>query len=50
VAYATVRQPRVVLGDETVRRFTLALLAICFALASVAALLGTFVNKVAPLE
>jgi hypothetical protein len=50
VAYATVRHPRVVLGDETVRRFTLALLAICFALASVAALLGTFVNKVAPLE
>ena len=50
VAFVTVRYPRMVLADRSVRRMTLTALALCFALASIAGLLGTFINKMAPLE
>jgi hypothetical protein len=45
-----IRYRSVLLTDPLVRRLTATLLGICFALVGFAALLGTFVNKVAPLE
>jgi hypothetical protein len=50
VAFVTVRFPRMLLTDPSMRRMAIALLAICFALASFTGLMGTLINKVAPLE
>jgi hypothetical protein len=50
VAFVTVRAPRLMWTDRLIRRMTVTLLGICLALTAVAALLGTFINKVAPLE
>ena len=41
---------RRVLGDVRLRTMTATLLAVCFALVAFVALLGVFVNKVAPLQ
>jgi hypothetical protein len=49
-AFVATRYRSRILSDRTINHVTSALLAICFALAAYAALLGTFVNKVAPLE
>ena len=50
VAFVGVRYRERLLSDTRLRRMAMALLAVCFTLASVIALLGVFVNKVAPLE
>ncbi len=50
VAFVSVRYRSKLLGDARLRSMTTALLAICFLLVSLAALLGVFINKVAPLE
>ena len=50
VAFVGVRYRSVLLRDAGLRRMAMALLAICFALVAAMALLGTFVNKVAPLQ
>ncbi len=49
-AFIAVRYRSRILSDRAINRMTTAVLATCFALAAYAALLGTFVNKVAPLE
>lgn len=49
-AFIAMRYRSRILSDPTLNRMTTALLAICLALAGYVALLGTFVNKVAPLE
>ncbi len=50
VAFVVVRYRSQVLYDAALRRMTTALLSICFILVSSVALLGVFINKVAPLE
>jgi hypothetical protein len=50
VAFAAMRDPRALLHDRGIRRAATTLLVLCFALVASAALLGTFVNKVAPLQ
>jgi hypothetical protein len=50
VAFVGVRCRSSLAADRGLRGFALLLLTICFGLASFAALMGTFVNKVAPLE
>jgi hypothetical protein len=50
VAYVAVRYRSRLLSDPGLRRMATVLLAICLALVSYVALLGTFINKVAPLE
>jgi hypothetical protein len=50
VAFVGVRYRSRLLSDAQLRSMTTALLAICFLLVSFVALLGVFVNKVAPLE
>lgn len=49
-AFIGVRYRSRLLSDAQLHRLTTTLLAICFALVSFAALLGVFVNKVAPLD
>lgn len=49
-AFVGLRHRSRLLGDPTVRRLVTTLTAICFVLVSYVALLGVFVNKVAPLE
>lgn len=50
VAFVSVRYPSRLRGEAKIRKLAMALLAICLLLASYVALLGVFVNKVAPLE
>ena len=50
VAYVSTRRAPALMQDPEVRRTAHALLWICIALVATAAMLGTFVNKVAPLE
>lgn len=50
VAFVSVRYRSKLLSDAQLRSMTTALLAICFLLVSAVALLGVFINKVAPLE
>lgn len=50
VAFVGVRYRSRLLGDAHLRGMATALLAICFLLVSFVALLGIFINKVAPLE
>lgn len=50
VAFVSVRHRSRLLSDARIRRMVTTLTAITFVLASYVALLGTFVNKVAPLE
>lgn len=50
VAFMAVRERERLLNDGALRRTGLALLGIAFALVGVVALLGTLVNKFAPLE
>jgi hypothetical protein len=50
VAFGGVRYRSTLLRDAQLRSMTTALLAICFLLVSFVALLGVFINKVAPLE
>lgn len=50
VAFVAVRERERLLNDSALRRAGLALLGIAFALVGVVALLGTLVNKFAPLE
>jgi hypothetical protein len=49
VAFVGVRYQGQLLADRTLRRAAMALLAVSLALVAVAALLGTLINKVAPL-
>ena len=50
VAFVGVRYRSTLLRDARLRSMTTALVAICFLLVSFVALLGVFINKVAPLE
>lgn len=50
VAAVGARNPSMLVNDPPTRRLGLALLAICGVLVSVVGLLGTFINKVAPLH
>lgn len=50
VAFVSVRYRSKMLGDVRLRTMTATLLAVCFALVAFVALLGVFVNKVAPLQ
>lgn len=50
VAFVTVRYGSLLQRDRQLRRMALSLLVICFALVATTALLGTLINKVAPLE
>ena len=50
VAFVSVRYRRTLLRDAPQRNMATTLLAICFALVAFVALMGTFMNKVAPLE
>jgi hypothetical protein len=50
VAFVGVRYRSRLLSDGQLRGMSAALLAICFALAAAVALLGVFINKVAPLD
>jgi len=50
VAFVAVRYPSKLLSDAPVRRMAATLLVICFVLVAVSTLLGTFINKVAPLD
>jgi len=50
VAFVGVRYRSTLLRDAQLRSMTTALVAICFLLVSFVALLGVFINKVAPLE
>jgi len=49
-AFIGVRYRAQLLSDAQLNRMATALLAICFVLVSVVALLGVFINKVAPLQ
>ncbi|MGQ0703003.1 MAG: hypothetical protein ACT4PM_07730 [Gemmatimonadales bacterium] len=49
-AFVGVRYRTSLLSDATLRRIAATLLTACFVLVSVIALLGVFINKVAPLE
>ena len=50
VAFVSVRYRSKLLSDAQLRSMSTALLAICFVLVFFVALLGIFINKVAPLE
>lgn len=50
VAFVGVRYRSTLLSDARLRGMAMTLLALCFALVSVAGILGVFINKVAPLE
>ena len=50
VAFVSVRYRSRLLNDARLRNMTMTLLAICFALAAFMGILGTFINKVAPLQ
>jgi heme A synthase len=50
VMFAAGRVGVEVFTDQRLRRMMMTLLAVCFVLVSFTALMGTFVNKVAPLE
>ncbi|MGH7712280.1 MAG: hypothetical protein ACREOG_13400 [Gemmatimonadaceae bacterium] len=50
VAFVGVRYRSTLLSDPRLRNMAIALLAVSFALVSVAGLLGVFINKVAPLD
>lgn len=50
VAFVGVRYGSRLLTDTELRRMAMALLAICFVLVAFVALMGIFVNKVAPLQ
>jgi hypothetical protein len=50
VAYVAVRFESRLLSDRSINRMATIAVTICLVLAACAALLGTFVNKVAPLE
>ena len=50
VAYVAVRYKSRLLSDRSINRMATIAVTICLVLAACAALLGTFVNKVAPLE
>jgi hypothetical protein len=50
VAFVAVRYRSRILTDAHLRRASLILLSICFALVAAVSLLGVFINKVAPLE
>jgi hypothetical protein len=50
VAFVVARYRSRLLSDPPLRRLATLLLAVCFALASLAGVLGIFINKVAPLE
>jgi hypothetical protein len=50
VAFVAARYKAALFTDRSLRRPAMTLLAICFVLASVVGLLGTFINKVAPLQ
>ena len=50
VAYVAMRYKALLLSDRGINRMATIAVTICLALAATAALLGTFVNKVAPLE
>jgi uncharacterized membrane protein len=50
VAFVAVRYRSTMLQDSSLRRLSMALLAIAFALVAFVSLLGVFVNKVAPLD
>ena len=49
VAFVTVRY-RSLLRDGSLRRMSMTVLVVCLALVSAAGLLGTFINKIAPLD
>jgi hypothetical protein len=50
VAFISVRYRERLLRDARLRTMSATLLGICFALVAFVALLGVFINKVAPLE
>ena len=50
VAFIAVRAPSRLLGDASLRNMAIGLLATAFALVAFVALMGVFVNKVAPLQ
>lgn len=50
VAFVSTRYRTTLLADRVLRTMSATLMAIAFALVSVVALLGVFVNKIAPLE
>lgn len=50
VAYVAVRYKSLLLSDRSINRMATIAVTICLVLATCAALLGVFVNKVAPLE
>ena len=50
VAFVSVRDPSRLLGEASARNMAIGLLAISFALVTFVALMGVFVNKVAPLQ
>jgi hypothetical protein len=50
VAFVAMRYRAKLLSDARMNRMATALLAICFVLVSAVALLGVFINKVAPLD
>jgi hypothetical protein len=50
VAFVSVRYQSTMLGDVRLRRMAATFLAVCFGLVGFVALLGVFVNKVAPLQ
>jgi len=50
VAFVSVRYRSKLLSDAKLRSMATTLLAICFLLVSAVALLGVFINKIAPLE
>ena len=50
VAFVSVRDPSRLLGETSARNMAIGLLAISFALVAFVALMGVFVNKVAPLQ
>ncbi len=49
-AFVATRYRATLLGDSSLRSFTMVLLAIGFAIAAFVALMGVFINKVAPLQ
>jgi hypothetical protein len=50
VAFVSVRDPSRLLGEPSARNMAMGLLAISFVLVAFVALMGVFVNKVAPLQ
>jgi heme A synthase len=50
VAFVSLRHPSLLRTDDSMRRMTAVLLVVCFALVGFVGLLGTLINKVAPLQ